>query len=210
MKKTTLLLLIGSFLMINVYSQNTYTTVKDVYTIKTLTFYGYDFSNLRIADETRIGQPLKKQFIPFSLFLEDKFPRNKMKAIFRKDTLNFNLMPTGLVNEQTNNNRIASYLPEKISVGALSTMISTYQLSEKEGIGYTIIFECFDRKAKTVSAYMVFFDIATKNVLYSTHTVSFDQNGYNYMGDWKVACLFAVRKLLDNYKKEKKAAQAVK
>ena len=96
MKKFALIVLINSLFIINVYSQITYSTVKDVYTIKTLTFYGYDFSNLRIADETRIGQQLKKHFIPFSLFLEDKFPKNKMKAIFRKDTLNFNLMPTSL------------------------------------------------------------------------------------------------------------------
>ena len=160
MKKFALIVLINSLFIINVYSQITYSTVKDVYTIKTLTFYGYDFSNLRIADETRIGQQLKKHFIPFSLFLEDKFPKNKMKAIFRKDTLNFNLMPTSLANEQTNNDRIAFANPQNIPLDALAAIASTYQLSEKEGIGYTIIFECFDREAKTVSAYMVFFRTA--------------------------------------------------
>lgn len=210
MKKFALLLIINSCLIINTYSQIVYATVKDVYTIKTLTFYGYDFSNLKIADETRIGQPLKKQFIPFSLFLEDNFPKNKMKSIFRKDTLNFNLMPTGLANEKTNNDKIATVNPQNISGDRLSIIISNYETTEKEGIAYVIIFECFDREAKTVSAYMVFFDIATRNILYSTHTVSFDRNGYNYMGDWKPACLFAVRKLLDNYKTEKKAFQTVK
>lgn len=208
MKKFAILFIINSCLTVNAYSQTIYSTVKDVYSVKTLTFYGYDYSKLNIADETRIGQPLKKFFPNLTIFLDKKIPKNKMKGSFKKGAVIFNETPANLVNEKiNNNNNIATVGPQTFPVDLLPSFINNYQIDEKEGIGYTIIFECFDRTAKTVSAYIVFFDIATKNVLLSHHAISFDRNGYNYMGDWKAASLFAVRKLFKMYSTEKKAFQ---
>ena len=47
-------------------------------------------------------------------------------------------------------------------------------MKQKEGIGFVVIVECFEKETKMTTAYFTFFDIATKKVLIS------DYFGYDY------------------------------
>jgi len=189
----------NAFIGSNIHSQTVYTSQEDVFASKSFTFYGYDFTKLRVADATRAGQNLMPFFPALTKLLLDRFNQKEFEIIFKKGKSNvpFNTIPTTTENEKINNGKIVTTAHQKISADSLAQMIKKYQLTEKEGIGSVIIYECFDREAQTISAFMIFFDIATRNIIYSKHIDSRDGNGYNYMGDWKKASLKAIPRLLD-------------
>jgi hypothetical protein len=215
MKKSFFILLISTCFSTGLFSQTIYTTKTDVFASKSFTFYGYDYTKLRVADGSRIGQNLMPFFPALSKLLLSHFVQKDFEIQFKKGKNNvpFNTLPTEMLNEKINNGKVVTTEPQKISPDSLAAMIKKYELPEKEGIGSVIIFECFDRATETERAYMVFFDIATRNILYFKNVESHDSNGYNYMGDWKKAALKTVPRLLDlcaddfnAYRKEQKNA----
>jgi hypothetical protein len=215
MKKTILILLVNVCTLPGIFSQTVYTSKNEVFHSKSFTFYGYDYTKLRVSDGTRMGQNLMPFFPALSKLLLKQFPQKDFEIKFKKgkDNVPFNPIPTETLNEKINNGKIVTTEPQKISPDSLAEMIRKYQLPEKEGIGSVIIFECFDRAAQTETAYMIFFDISTRNILYSQRVESRDGNGYNYMGDWKKAAVKTIPRLLDlcaddfnAYRKEQKNA----
>ncbi|MGQ0828803.1 MAG: hypothetical protein ACT4ON_10455 [Bacteroidota bacterium] len=199
MKKALLILLVNASIVSDIFAQAIYTNKNDVFAAKSFNFYGYDHTKLRIADATRMGQNIMPFFPALSKLLLAEFNQKKFEIMFRKGKGNipFYPIPTESLNAKINNGKVVTIQPQKISVDSLSAMIKKYELPEKEGIGSVIIFECFNREEKTETAYMVFFDIATRNILYSKDIESRDGNGYNYMGDWKKAALKTIPRLLD-------------
>jgi hypothetical protein len=206
MKKAILFLLISSSLLSS-YAQTVYNSENDVLNAKTLSFYGFDYTRLRIVDENRIGQPLKKFLFNLNTFLGKEIPKKKMQAWLRKDTIHMDLAHSFLMNDAIVNGRIATMDPYTFPADSLNSFISGYQLNAKEGIGYSIIFESFNKADKTASAYLVFFDIATKKVLYSEYERSLNRNSYNYINDWKPAAFEAVKHLFGKYGDKRKAYQ---
>jgi hypothetical protein len=213
MKKHLQLLLITACITSGTIAQTVYSNKSDVFASKIFNFYGYDYTMLKLADGSRMGQDFKKFFPSLSKILLGEYNQKEFEIMFRKGKYNipFNTIPTETENEKINNGKFVTNDPHKISADLLSSMIKKYELPEKQGIGSVIIFECFNREANTVSAYMVFFDIATKTIIYSKDVDSHDGNGYQYMGDWKKASIKAVKRLLnscvddfDEYRKEQK------
>ena len=58
-----------------------------------------------------------------------------------------------------------------------------------------VIYECFDEATERVSAYSVYFDIATKKILLIDYAVKHDNNSFNRLTDWNNPA-FGVVKLL--------------
>jgi hypothetical protein len=204
MKKIFLLLLITACI-VSADAQNVYTSKTDVFNSKSLTFYGFDYTKLRIVDGNRIGQQLKKFLFNLNTFLSKEIPKKKMQAWLRKDTVHMDLAHSTSMNDAIVNGRIAVMDPYSFPADSLSSFISGYQLNAKEGIGYSIIFESFNKEDKTASAYLVFFDIATKKVIYHEYERSLNRNSYNYINDWKPAAFEAVKHLFSKYGDSRKA-----
>ncbi|HEX8515765.1 MAG TPA: hypothetical protein VF868_06155 [Bacteroidia bacterium] len=204
MKKIMLALLFTGCLLVSKAQMN-YTSETDVFNIKTVSFYGFDYTRLRIVDENRIGQPLKKFLFNLNIFLGKQIPKKKMQAWLRKDTVQMDIAHSAVMNDAIVNGRIASMDPYIFPKDSLNSFISGYRLNTKEGIGYSIIFESFNKADKTVSAYLVFFDIATKKVIYHEYERSLNRNSYNYVNDWKPAALEAATHLFEKYRAKRKA-----
>jgi hypothetical protein len=215
MKKLFLALLICIYWGQSLVAQSVYTNKNDVFGAATFTFYGFDYTGLKLADGSRVGQDFKKFFPSLSKVLLAQYNEKKLEINFRKakGAITFNSIPTETENDKINNGKFVTQVPQKISPDSLSLMVKTYQILEKDGIGSVIIFDCFNREAETVTAHMVFFDISTRTVLYAKNIESEDRNGYNYMADWKAASVKAVNRLLDvcandfnEYRKEQRNA----
>ena len=169
----------------------------EVYKTENIIFYGYDFSNFRLSDPKRIGQDLKKYIFTLIGFLAENLPEKKLAKWLDKENLVFNLVPTVDINKKINNEDIASPIKHDINKDSINSMIKKYVITEKKGIGYVIIFECFDNNTKRVSAYSVFFDIATKNVLLKQYASTRDGNSYNRISDWNVASIKTIKELTE-------------
>ena len=183
-----------------------YLTEKDVFEQKKITFYGYDFSNFQLADAKRMGQDLKKYLFTLTGFYIEHLSETKLAKWLDKQTVIYNFNPTMIVNKKINNDDIASPIKHTINKDSLQLFINKYALTEKEGIGYVIIYECFDSYTKRVSAYSAFFDIATRKILIVEYVSHRDGNSYNRLSDWSPASFSAIKDLTDLYKEKYEAS----
>jgi hypothetical protein len=197
--KKIFLLFLSACLLSGLIAQTVYTNPNDVFGSKSFMFYGYDYTLLKIADGSRVGQDFTKFFPALSKLLVGEFNQKEFEIKFRKGKNNipFNITPTETDNAHINNGKVVTQGPYRILPDSLTERVKRYQLPEKEGIGSVIVFQCFNREEKTITAFMIFFDISTRAILYSKEVESRDGNGYNYMGDWKKASLKAIPRLLE-------------
>ncbi len=200
MKKTALILITNICIYLSANSQTTYTKESDVYNCNKIIFYGYDFSDFQLSDAKRMGQDIRK----FILYLDAEFfpehlPEKKLQKWLEKDYIIYNFNPTIQFNKKITNDGISSAFIHKISKDTLQSFINRYSITEKEGIGYVIIYECFDKETKSASAYSVFFDIATKKILLTDYVSKYDNNGFNRIRDWEPLSFKVIYLLSEKY-----------
>lgn len=199
MKKQSLII-VSILICLNTFGQTVYSSENDVFSSKNIIFYGFDFTDFQLSDPKRMGQDLKKYVLSLTGFLIDRLPEKKLQAWLNKDIIIYNLNPTLQLNKKVNNEDIASPVKHTISKDSIQTFIDKYAASEKEGIGYVIIFECFDNASKRVSAYSVFFDVSTRKILVLDYITVHDHNSFNKLLDWNAPAISAVKRLTENYK----------
>lgn len=193
------LIIVSIIICLNTFGQTVYSSENDVFRSKNIIFYGFDFTDFQLSDAKRIGQDLKKYVFNLTGFLLEHLPEKKLKKWIEKDTVVYSLNPVMLLNKKINNDDIASPIKHTINKDSLQLFIDKYSITEKEGIGYVIIYECFDSNSKRVSAYSVFFDIATKKILLSEYVSHRDGNSYNRISDWNPASFETIKSLTNLY-----------
>lgn len=196
MKKKLMILFLSCFSM-GMEAQES--SPKSVVEAESLYFYGFDYTGLRVADGARVGQNLMP-FVAATTELMEKGNHQKLMEIKLKKPKGkvvYNTVPTKTLNGKINNGKIAAFETRKLGMDSLSAMVKRYELSEKEGIGYTVVFACFDRAEETITAHMVFFNIANREIVWVKSLESKDKNGYNYMGDWKKASIVCMERMMD-------------
>ena len=203
MKKLSLIFLILICAFKVSFCQTINSKENEVLNAKNIIFYGYDFSDFQIADSKRVGQDLKKNIFTLIGFFQDHLSERKMQKWLEVDTVKYNLAPTLAENKKIDNNNIASVIKHNISKDSLQFIINKYQIAENEGIGYVVIFECFDNNTNRVSAYSVFFDIATKKPLVIDYVSKHDSNSFNRISDWNPVAFTTIKKLTDTYLERK-------
>ena len=186
------------------YSQKENTSEKDVYDAREIIFYGYDYTHFRLADAKRIGQDINKFLFLWTGHCQKRITEKKMTSWLKKDKVTFNFDPTFTLNKELNSDDLVAVTKHSISKDSIQSFIYDYKLTEKEGIGFVVILECFDNASKRTSGYFTFFDIATKQVLMSDYISSRDGNSYNHVLDWGAALVIAFKKYLKVYEENNK------
>lgn len=180
-------------------AQTVYTSKKDVAAAKEIIFYGYDFRYFRLADPKRleaydtddpagIKVPLNNKLKAYASawvgYLLDKITNKEFARDLKKSkvTFDFDYTLQG-IRELSDSDHIT---PVKTSIppDSIQTILNNYQVKQKEGIGFTVIVNCFNKETETSSAYFVFFDIATKKVLMSNYYRTNHANGIGLTKHW--------------------------
>lgn len=200
-KKITSLFALWFFFVSGSYAQKSFSTEEDIYKANKIVFYGYDFSDSRLADAKRIGQNLKKYFFMLTESLLQEFPESRLERWLQKDTVVFSLDAVMALNKRIDNDEIPAVMRHDIPKDSIPFRISRYAIAEKEGIGFVIIMECFDNDDKRVSAYGVFFDISSRKILRMDYLNHRDRNSYNRLSDWTHTTFETVHGLLKRYGK---------
>jgi len=199
MKKLSGLIAIFFAVIATSFGQESFANQRDICNSKELIFYGYDYTHFKLSDPKRIGQNIKNFVFVWIDFCNEPVGR-KLSKWFLKDKITINQTPTIEINMKLNNDELGAMSRSFLSKDSIQDYINKYKIQEKEGIGFVIIFECFDIQTKTVSAYYTFFDIASKKVLLSDYFISRDGNRYNYVRDWANAVIIALNKYLKEYR----------
>jgi hypothetical protein len=178
-----------------------------------ITYYGVDFSKLRLTEAKQVSKDLllKKYFSAWLGFLEKKYrPEYYVKKLLQKE--NFSYSPSDV------QNRI-SLVPEKwvelgdysFNIDTVKSVVASYHLQKKDGIGFVIIVENFNDRNNNLTEYCTFFDIASKEVLWSAK-VAGHPSGIGMTKYWGNGVFDAFKKYLYNLyflelKKDRKEKQ---
>ncbi|HET6226306.1 MAG TPA: hypothetical protein VFF27_08510 [Bacteroidia bacterium] len=201
MKK--IILILSGFLALTVNAQTTYTK-DDVLAAKSIHFYGFEISQLKLADNSRMGQDLSKFMVGFNELMIKRYNQKEFEIHLWKGKNNVltNYTPTQNEIPGINYGKFVVQSCQKLTNDSLTALIKKYELPETKGIGSVLVFKCFDRTTKSIDLSLVFFDIATRTIIYSEDLLSVDKNGYEYMADWKKGAIVAMDRLFKKCRKE--------
>ncbi len=152
-----------------------------------LTFYGYDISHAKVTDSKRIGQNLAGYLLELAVHNTEQIKDKSLKKWIGMENINYNFSPTYEVNIIPPSQGF--YCPENVLSRALNTdsiklMINNYNISEKEGLGFVVIYEYFSKNRKSVTGYGCLFDIKTREIRLLLHKEHKDGNSYNRFTDF--------------------------
>lgn len=134
-----------------------------------IVYFGIDFTHFKISDFKKInqGEEMKTKHIPalagrFNEYLQ---PERASKHLGKKVTGDYQSVQFLIKNLNPDNIVLGSKFI--LTNDSISEIIKKYKLKETVGIGLVQIPESFNKAERYVTAFSVFFDIQTREVLYS-------------------------------------------
>lgn len=201
-----LLFIMSDFIL---HSQN----ANDIFTSKTLTWYGLDFSKTVIiggASEfgsfTINSSDVKNKYFQGwnDLFITDPKKFN-LKKTFKKDDIYTDLNAVGKINSNADDSKIFGTTPVSLTKDDIQKMVNELDIQPKDGIGLCFIIETFNKIKgnEYASMWVTFFDIKTKKVLL-TNRMQGKSGGIGLKSYWANAIYKVLNDIEDKeYKKWK-------
>lgn len=195
-------------------SQNIYTTKKDISDAKEIVFYGFDFSHFKMAenrvsdsyyptdDPVGIKAPkhgyFKLYMSKWTGYLLERMDSRYFAKNLKTDKVIFDFDYNFEKIKQISDSNVLADTKVKIPVDSIQSYIYNYDIKQKEGIGFTIIVECFYKKKEASSAYFTFFDIATKKILMCDYFSTSHANGIGLTNHWGFGLHYTVDSYISN------------
>lgn len=191
---------------IQVFGQKIYSTIKEISNVDEIVFYGYDFSNFTLVDPRKLNNERVKEYLPAWVdFLNQKVNEDYLASKLRKKRVVFDFEYTTKVIRDLNPLDMVTLYRKEIHKDSIQSIIHSYHMNHKEGIGLSVIVECFDKHKDEASAYFTFFDIATKAVISTDCITVADPSGIGLTSHWGSALTTAFKYYLKHtYKKRLK------
>lgn len=205
MKKIILSLLMVSTL--GVFAQF---TAKDVFSSKTIVWYGLNFSEAKMVGQfdqamgagPASGNDIKNKWIPqWNSLIMTEQKNFKIKEAFQKDEVFYDITPTEKQNQNINSDDLMSFntYTFKDAQKTAKEIVSKLKGGEKtEGIGVTFIVESFNKSMDEAVVYVTVFDIKTKNVLILERMVG-KPMGIGLRNFWAGAMKHVIKQITTDY-----------
>ncbi len=205
MKKIILSLLMVSTL--GVFAQF---TAKDVFSSKTIVWYGLNFSEAKMVGQfdqamgagPASGSDIKNKWIPqWNSLIMTEQKNFKIKEAFQKDEVFYDITPTEKQNQNINSDDLMSFntYTFKDAQKTAKEIVSKLKGGEKtEGIGVTFIVESFNKSMDEAVVYVTVFDIKTKNVLILERMVG-KPMGIGLRNFWAGAMKHVIKQITTDY-----------
>ncbi|MCV9388387.1 hypothetical protein [Reichenbachiella ulvae] len=180
---------------------------QQIFETKEITFYGFDFTQFELVDQKREGQDIKRFMYVWQDFLLKHIDEKRLSKVLEKEQVIFDFTPTLIANRKLLSIDLISIeelCPEVDSL-QIQKSIGSYKLEKDDGIGFVMHPVCFHKANKTVTIFFTFFDISTKEVIWSERIESFNGNQYNRVVDWGIATHVAfMERYIEIYKSKMK------
>ena len=182
MKKIVLLFIVAFAFSFAAQSQY---TKADVFKVSEITFYGLDFSNVRLVGSEGFTDPyaIKNQFFKSwnNLFIAEPDKYN-LAEVFGKSNVTINLDIVTERNEMPAPGELVIDEPYSFGEEVVSDIIAEYDTGE-EGIGLVFIIESFNKIDEMGYMWVTFFDMSTGEVLFAKHMAG-DAGGFGLRNYW--------------------------
>ncbi len=187
MKKTLFISLCILTSSLAVSAQEAY-SVKDIFRVTQITWFGLDFSNIRLIGPEGFTDPqniIDTYFDAMNTLVLNEPDKYDLKKIFYKQEVSIDL---SVVNERNNLPDPGKMVLEgnaeySLDVATISKIVKAYKPGEKEGIGLVFIMDNFNKTQDMGYMWVTFFDISTKGVLL-TERMSGKASGFGFRNYW--------------------------
>jgi hypothetical protein len=181
------LLAFGVLLISNSYFSQSFTQEeKKVFLSEKVVFFGYDFSHFKLAEIKRLHEPNQKKYIPDWIdFLNQRRDERSYEKRLQKYEVVFDFDYTLESMRKYDESEMIVISKHILHRESLQTIIdSVWSKKHTYGIGFITIVECFEKQSKTASAYFVFFDILSKEILMVDYYARKGADGYGMKNYW--------------------------
>jgi hypothetical protein len=183
MKKFLLLVVFYGTLSFQINAQ--YNT-SDVFEVNEITWYGLDFSNVRLIGAIGFQNPEKIQSYYFDVWnslIFSEADKYNLAKFFHKESVKHYLDIVKEMNTLPNSDELVIEIEYSFGAEKVMQIISEYDSGDKEGIGLVFIIESLNKQKEKAFVWVTFFDIQTKRVLL---TENFDgkAGGFGFRNYW--------------------------
>ncbi len=172
-----------------------------------LVWCGLDFSMVRCIGPAGFTDPQavkEKYFKDWNNLVITETPKYNFKEAYQKTSQINDLSVVTRRNELPDYNTFILTNPYSFEEGELKKIIADYNLQDnKQGLGLVYVYETLDKTANHASVYAVFFDIATKEIIWSTKYAS-TAGGIGFRNYWAKTVFMTLEQNGDDYKKAMK------
>jgi hypothetical protein len=132
-------------------------------------WYGWDFSNFKICDQSVYNYLIKDQYIPEWIARMNKmFSENEVRRDLDKQNFSSDLKTIQDLYKTKDFKTFLTFDKFELTIDSIKSIVKGYQLPQKSGAGFVIIIENLNKPERFVTGYLTFFDVATKEILWAT------------------------------------------
>lgn len=157
-----------------------------------ITWYGWDFSNMKITDPKQFSQAkaVKEQHIPALIgLLNEQFTLRWVERQLKKEKFNSDLTEIQKRYTKINEENLVTFENYELSIDSIKSIVKSYSLTRKSGIGFVVIMENLNKPKRYTTSFPTFFDIETREVLYTTKMKGKPGSKYGYAKYWEEGIL---------------------
>jgi len=183
MKK--ILLLVGFYLALS-FQINAQRNTSEIFEVNEITWYGLDFSNVRLIGTIGFKNPEKIKSYYFEVWnslILDESKKYKLDKFFKKESVKHYLDIVTDRNNLPNVDELVTETEYSFSDKKVEQIISDYDSGDKEGIGLVFIIESLNKYSEKAFIWVTFFDIHSKRVLL-TERLDGKAGGYGFRNYW--------------------------
>lgn len=192
MKKTLLLLII--FISINfIYSQKRKDGIElindnaiSVIEAGEIVYYGWDFTQVKLFDGDLMGEEedkIKSNIGSIIGLLSENYPPEKIAKLLDKEIIpEMDIIQRKYFERDFSN--IVSFTNFELTTEQINNIVHSYKLSQTNGIGLVLIAECMNKPDRFTTAYVTFFDIETKSILWLTKMKGYPDRKSKFSKEW--------------------------
>lgn len=172
-------------IQIQMFGQKIYSTIKEISNVDEIVFYGYDFSNFTLVDPRKLNDDRVTEYLPAWVdFLNKEINEDYLARKLRKKRVVFDFEYTTKVIRDLNPLEMVTLYRKEIHKDSIQSIVRLYHMNQKEGIGLSVIVECFNKNEDKASAYFILFDIATKAIISTDRIVTKNPSGIGLTSHW--------------------------
>lgn len=201
MKK--ILLLVGVFIALSFHINAQHNT-SDIFEVDKITWYGFDFSNVRLIGAIGFKNPEKIKsyyFDAWNSLIINESKKYKLDKFFHKESVKYYLNIVTDRNELPNLDELIIETEYAFGAEKVVQIISDYDSGDKEGIGLVFILESLDKYKEKAFIWVTFFDIQTKRVIL-TERLEGKAGGYGFRNYWAGAYYKVMKSAFKSIQKE--------
>lgn len=169
-----------------------------------IVYYGVDFSKCKITDAKWLNKTaiMKDVQIPeWIAILNKKYGIDWVKGKLQKEKVTSDLNTIQMLCKDIKESELVSFATYSFPIDSVTSFIESYKLPQTSGIGLVLIFENLNEPERYVTGYWTFFDIQTREILYSTKMKGLPGSKYGYAQYWKEGMVEVFEYYLRYYKK---------